>query len=262
MPIIEDENSIISYNEQSNLPSFEEFKKFILNGENGNNTFVDELSDTYSKIPNIFRKLTSFDPTGIASYFDALLSDNKAQREQDRIIYAIYTMCDAITKHRKQLREHIEKDKIMYCNITELYLEKSKESIQEEKIGYYNRVWLNGILQSERQFTEKEYIFQLISNLTIDQILIIRTVYDNVKIKIKNIGQATEDETGICVSVEEISLQLNLNVPYVQQMCTDLHGRGLLRYPKGALINSEPSHFLFTSIVDLIDTYIQEPDSV
>lgn len=251
-----DEDLKIFHSEDAKVISFEEFKSIILNDKDSSG--INKISDMYAKIPNVIRKTTNLDPTGIASYFDGLLSDNKAKREQDRILTAIYGMYNAFIQYEIQLKENIERDKEQYLDITELCLEKAKDSFQKEKIKYFVNIWANSIFNIDRTFSEKECVFQLISNLTVDHIKIIKVVYDEMKHKksIEGHNFNSENETGICVSAKEIEEKLKLNGVYIQQICTDLQGRGMLRYPRGGIIVVEPTNFLTTTIVELLDLYI------
>lgn len=255
--MMDKENLAVTHEKDSKVLSLQEFKDGILNYNDENATKIDKVSDLYDKVPDFIKKLTNFDPTGIASYFDGLLSDNKAKREQDRILTAMWGMYHAFIVCGNQLKEHIEQDKVQYSMLTELYLEKAKGSIQQDKIQYFTNIWINSIFNINREFNEKEYVFQLVSTFTLDQIEIIKVVYDGVKAKnINNIGQPLEDETDICISVKEISEKLDLGDIYIQQLCTDLYGRGIFRYPRGAFINSEPDHFLPTGVVELLNMYL------
>lgn len=255
------ELEIIDDNRVAKVLNLDEFRNLLLNDCDEQLSFSGDLSDFYLRIPNFIRKLSNIDPTGALGYLDGLLTDNKAKREQERLHMALHYMYQTFLEFGNEMKQFMEKDKYKASIVTELYFEKSKESYQEEKVNYLKLVWINSILNYERKLDEKEYVFQLVSSLSVDQIRVIKVVYKGVEEKISIFGEQTEDETELCLLVKEISQSLNLDNTYTQQICTDLHGRGLLRYPRGGFINGEPAAFLTTSIVELLNIYLNETDA-
>lgn len=85
-------NEIIKRDERA---SFEEFKKTIL--ERGiDDDFWSQVEKKHGQIPSLFRVLQNFDPTGISSAIDQIISEKTSEREQDNILQAIYAIAEKV----------------------------------------------------------------------------------------------------------------------------------------------------------------------
>ena len=251
---MKDNNSLIPSSGQ-NLPSFEEFKDMVLN-YNEKENIIDKVADKYDQIPTIFKVFKNFDPTGIASSIDDILSENKAKREQNNILLASYYMFQSINN----LQAEIEKDKQQFSNLTEIYFQKSKESYQEDKIKYYRNIWFNGIINTERTFNEKEYVFELISTLSFDQIRVLKYLSEKLQANMDNSLKSKGSYTHAPIFINEFAQTAGLEVSYVQQICINLEGKGLLHTGLAPISNAGPQRFLTTDFAGVVIKYLNEPD--
>ena len=75
--------------------SYEEFKRKVLECSEGK-TVTDKVADIYDDLPVLVRVIANLDPTGLASSLDQVLTENKAKREQENILRAIYALYTAL----------------------------------------------------------------------------------------------------------------------------------------------------------------------
>lgn len=253
-----DKVDAISVNSNGTL-SYEEFKQAIENQNNEKRTLSDKVSDGYAKIPSALRQLTNFDPTGISSYFDGILSEHKAMREQDNMIRALYGAYQAIFRFGTIIKEHVENHEDNFSSLSDSYFEKSKSCHQKQKIEIFRNIWFNGIINTEREFDEKEFIFELVESLTYEQIITLKYIYYTVENRRKVTEIIDNDESTICVSVDEISKEHKMSGIYVQQLCANLVGRGLLRSARKTEITTQPTQLMPTDYLSILTEYIKEP---
>lgn len=76
---------------QKRVASFDEFKQIVLQqGKNG--SLLDKIMALHGKAPRLIKILHNFDPTGISSAINELVSEEKSEHEQDNILRAIYAV--------------------------------------------------------------------------------------------------------------------------------------------------------------------------
>ncbi len=251
-----EENQIITTN-QNNILSEERFTDIIKNRVE-NKTFISMASDVYDKVPQIFKIVKNIDPTGILSSIDDVLSDNKRNRETNNIIKALYYIYIICLKNRDSIQQSIEHNNLLVQNITELYLQKSKETYQEDKIAYFKNIWFNGIIDNQFNFDEKVYVFELISSLTFDQINILKYIEEQFRIQWESYSK-DNSQGEPPIRLEQYAEKEHLNIDYLIHLCVDLQGKGLLRQAKLSHIEAEPKGFVPTSYVMHIVTFLNEP---
>lgn len=162
---MKNEGNIIKKSLYRDFISFEEFKSAFL-GSIDAKAIVDSIADKYNEIPSYLKALKNFDPTGIISSIDDVLTENRAKREQERMLEALYYMLQKTKIHEVILRESIKYQQEQFYILTEQYFEKSKESYDKEKVKYFSQVWLTGIIDKENTIDEKIYVFKIISSLS------------------------------------------------------------------------------------------------
>lgn len=226
--------------------TFDEFKKKITELKEYS-SIIDKASDLYDKTPILIKAIQNFDPTGIAGAIDQVLSDNKAKREQENLTQALYELYKAIIwlgKKQLQLDSSIEQH---VPDLTSLYFEKSKESYDTQKIGYYKNIWLNGVLSDKETLEEKAYVFNIVSSLSVDEILVLSLLAGK---------QARHDfQKREPLTIKDIADQNHLSTQRSQQLCIGLAGKGLLHdYGLGRWDYDEPFKFVIT---DYVKAYFQ-----
>ena len=135
-----------------------------------------------------------------------------------------------------------------------VYLYHCKEIRDEKKVKYYARIWFESVTNYEQPLDEKEYIFSLISSLTTDQIKVLKFIYDKVSTMLKEDEESGKRPFGI----EGFAKTNKLNYPYVQQICIDLQGKGLLIPGGESIISSNPHSFLTSDYVDTVIIYLKK----
>jgi hypothetical protein len=234
-------------------PSFEEFKSIILNNGSIDSGILGNVADFYDKVPYYVRAMQNFDPTGIASTICQLLSENKAEREQDNIIRAIYNLTLGIQKYRNQLSV-LEQTYFSQQapSMTYRYFELSQKTFESQKIEFFRNIWLNGLLDVDRQSEEKTEIFKLAGTLTKDEILALKIFYD-----VQHMLELRERRP---INIEQIAQALNMKIEFTQQICISLQSQGLLLdYGLGKYGYKGPVNFVMTDYAKLLVEYITEP---
>jgi hypothetical protein len=231
--------------------SFEEFKNKIACME-GAETLIDKASDLYDRIPSLIRTIQNFDPTGITASIDQILSDNKAKREQENIMRALYALYEAIIYLGNRQEELDLSVRQNVTDLTYLYFEKSQESYDIRKIEYYRNIWLNGLTSHDESLEEKAYVFNIVSTLSIDEILVISFMAGK--------QEQVDFQERRPVTVNDVAQQLNFSVHRSQQLCIGLAGKGLLHdYGLGRTDYEGPLNFVITDYVLLISKYLCKP---
>jgi predicted transcriptional regulator len=233
--------------------SYDEFKPMILETDLAESGLLDKAADSYDKIPSYIRAIQNIDPTGIASTIGQLLSENKAKREQDNIIRAIYNLNLAIQKYSEQLTNLEEKYfSEQVPSLTYKYFELSKRTFESQKIEFFRNIWLNGLINTDKQSGEKASIFELAGILTSDEILALKIFYDEQHV--------LEFKDRKPTHIEKIAKVLNVEISYAQQISMSLQSRGLLLdYGIGKYGYKGPINFVLTDYAKLFAEYITEP---
>jgi hypothetical protein len=197
------------------FPTLEEFKGSFSKDES-NKSIFEKIADIYDK-SIYFKLLKNFDPTGglISCVADGL-SEIKAKRNEEKVWNALYGLFKGLYIIDQKLGtidpQYYESQVIA---LIEMYFDHSMRSYQLEKIEIFRNAFIFGVLDYDRTLDEKENIFNIISSLTIEQIRILKFIYDN------HFGADTLDK-------KTVIGELKLAEPYVQQLCQDLIGKGLL----------------------------------
>ena len=89
-------NEIIK-SDSNHVPSFEEFKKMILQ-HGADSDLINWAAKQYGRIPSAIRALNNFDPSGISGAIDQLFSEKVSEREQENILRAVYILAKRIWK--------------------------------------------------------------------------------------------------------------------------------------------------------------------
>ena len=254
-----DEIPLRLYHNNENHLSMEEFKKMILN-PNTKNNLIDRAANGYDRIPKAFRILKNFDPTGILSTVDDLLMTSKAEREQAMIIEALYGLYQYVNviDFGQNIKVALESNKQESCALTEIYFQKSIENYQIEKIRYFRNVWYNSINDCEKSFDEKQSIFDLLSSLTLDQIKMLKYIYDQIEGVIFNGVKTFDYNTTKPIGMETFATENNLNYAYVQQNCIYLQGKGLLHPGAGTFISFQARTFVPSEYVNILIEYLND----
>jgi len=238
--------------------TFDDFKKMM---ESSFPTSAsDVIADKYDDVvPKSVQLLANLDPTGIVSTINQYLTENKAKREQENVLYAIYWCRKSILKHQDMLR-NLEKEYLEQQGpeLMNLYFEHCKNTYNLEKIEFFRNVWINGMIKDDRDLDEKAYVFDLAASLTLDQIIILRHIYEKF-------NSETND-----VAVNDIVEALKIEKTRVQHLCISLQGLGLLQYTTndvGGWMREDTdlnviggNYFRMTEYVKEFVMYIMEPD--
>jgi|GEM_PF-3209488 len=239
---------IISVSQESTFPTtFEEFKDKISQFTETKGT-LENVSDIYSKVPIWIKLLTNFDPTGVSGAIDQILTDNRAKREQESILLAIYGLGRSIYEIQSQLNE----ESLLVDQIpthTYMYFEKCKSEKQSSKVEYFRKVWKHAIVDNSNTVEEKSYIFDIVETLTEEQMTIFKIIFDN-----QQSSESQKKATGIT----ELSERLGISKMHAQQACINMQGKGLI-YDAGIgkYGYNGPNNFCATDYVDTIIKYIE-----
>jgi hypothetical protein len=234
--------------------TYDEFKAMILEYNSSKSRF-DSIADIYDRVPSYIRVIQNFDPTGIAGAIDQILSENKAKREQDNILRAIYNLVQAIQKYSEQLTA-LEQDYLSQQapQLTYKYFDLSEKTFEPSKIELFRNIWLNGLINVNRRSGEKSAIFDLVATLTEDEILALRVMFDE--------QYSLEFKERKPVHVEKIAQVLNMEIEYAQQICVSLQSRGLSAdFGIGTYGYKGPVNFVITDYSKLLVEYINEPNT-
>lgn len=233
--------------EEAYPATFEEFKNKISKFIETNET-LDKASDLYDKIPIWVRVIANFDPSGVSGAIEQILSDNRAKREKDSILLAIYGLGRAMYEIKAQLNEKpLLEDQIP--TLTYAYFEKSKNARQSSKIEYFRKVWKYGLTDNSNTLEEKLYIYDIVESLTEEQILILKIIFDKQQ---RATSQSNE------ISIKELSETLDISSIHARQACINLQGKGLIYDAGIGKYNySGPNSFYATDYINTIIKYIE-----
>lgn len=246
-----DDTNLLSRNHHISL---EEFRNKFSDFGQEDRTLLDKASDIYDKIPTIIRIGKNFDPTGLLGSIDDVFSDNRSRREQNRIVDGLYHLHRYNLDFATTIKAALEQYREEFLSITEFYLYSCKETYDEKKIRYYARIWFECVTSHDVSLDEKEYIFTLISSLTTDQIKVLKFIYDKVSTMLKENEESGKRPFGIKGFAETNKL----NYAYVQQICIDLQGKGLLIPGAESFVSSNPHSFSTSDYVDTVIKYLKE----
>lgn len=232
--------------------SFEEFKKLVHSFPNTKGA-IDKLGDAYSNIPPLLRVLSAFERTGVWAAVDRFLTEKREKRIQNNILLAMYELA----KIGNSLGQKFAEMEISYREeqvpeLTYMYFDHCRKTIQDDKIRYFRNVWFNSVIDTDRQLDEKAYVFDLVGSLRIEQILVLKYVHEkqaNTKAKVR-----------IAVEVKNIAEALAMKNEHVQQICISLQGMGFLHTGLGPRRQQGPNLFSMTEYVQLMGDYIKAPE--
>lgn len=233
-----------------NFPTFTEFKDLSLSEEPAVSA-LDRFADIFDKLPLPIKLLKNFDPTGgfISSFVDAL-SEIKAKRNEEKLwktLYELFKALSILEKNSVSLNPEYFESQVVA--LTEMYIDRSMNSYQLKKIEIFRNAFIGGVFEYDRDLNEKENIFNIISSLSLEQIHILKFIYDN------RFNSNTVDK-------EMIVRELRLTEPYVQQLCNDLIGKGLLiGNPGPSRIDGYGGYksYYIGDYLEILIKYIKEP---
>lgn len=212
----------------------------------------DKALDVYDELPLLVKLLPSFDKTGVFGAIAQMISEHSAKRKRENIICALFYMEKAIQQHEKKLK-NLESKGQHISVLTERYFEYSRRTYQQNKIEWFRNVWLNGILRGEDSLDQKFEVFDLVSTLTEEQIIVLKYMYDN-----QNENDFLERKP---VHISQLAKALGFDTRRSQQICISLQGRGLLHdYGIGKYNYHGPVSFVMTDYVSFLVLYIIDPE--
>jgi hypothetical protein len=118
-------------------PSFLEFKAAIFQGASRAH-LLDEAAELHGKLPRIIRVLHNFDPTSIFSALDQVLSEQRSEADQDKILQAIYNLTVRIWKLESTPQPRLPGLKFNFLyrtyvkSETDLYKTVSAQEVQQD----------------------------------------------------------------------------------------------------------------------------------
>jgi hypothetical protein len=232
--------------------TFEEFKALFLARKN-ESSLLDKSADYFDAIPTLLKITTNFDPTGIAGSIAQILESNKATREQENILEAVYYLTIAFRKHERILKNM--KESFLRQNLpelTHLYFDYSRRVFHSSKIENFKNIWLNGLIKSEIGIDEKHIVFETISELSTTEILILKYFFKRqCQVSFEKREPINADEIGKVLGIDNL---------IAQQYCLRLQGRGFLfDYGIGRFDYPGPINFIIMDNVSLIIEFITEP---
>ena len=239
-------NELERFNKTTNI-SYEEFMKEIDKRSEPEN-FVDKVSDIWDSCPVQLKLLTKLDKTGIADSIISILEDNKAKRESDKILKALYALYCGI-QDNKMKTERLLEEKVPI--LIEQFFQYSK-IIEDEKIEFIRNSFFYGVQNSASRISEDMQIMELIKNLTLDEISIL--VY-SVK-KLGNISYEQQRESFDRITLDEIVNSLNIKREKAVFSCMSLIGKGLLEdWGIGRLDYSGPKNYIINDYTKIVIQY-------
>lgn len=250
-----DTHDLTIYNDGDNIISFEEFKEYIQEGNIDEQNFLDKASNAYDNIPQLIKTFGKLiDKSGVVGVVDEVLTGHNAQREQERLYYAVYNLGVKTMQSEATVRQAINDLKEEFPELTMLYFDKCKESRELKKTKVFRDIWFNSIISNSSTFTEKEYVFELVSTLSCDQINVLKYIYQQSAENLRVMGRDKTPPIGLT----QYCTDMGLKYEYVQQICINLQGKGLLQPGAETLITANPTHFLPTGYMDTLIDFLKE----
>lgn len=199
------------------FPTLEEFKALCLGDTSCKS--IDKLADAFDNLPTCIKLLKNLDPTGgFISYFADALSELKAKKNEEKLWKTLYELHKSLyIMNIKLLKINPEYFESHVIALTEIYFDYSMRAYQLEKIEIFRNAFICGVFDYDRTLDEKENIFSLIASLTLEQIRILKFCYKSVMINGKD-----------SIGINEIAENLHLAESYVDQLCHNLNGKGLI----------------------------------
>jgi lipopolysaccharide biosynthesis regulator YciM len=195
----------------------------------------------------------NFDPTGVAGTIDQLLSEDKAQREQDRILLAIYGLTKAFVQYSHRI-ERLEESYLStkFPAVTHLYFEHSERTLYPSKIRWFRNIWLNSLFAEDKSSSEASIIYDIIQSLTEDEIRALKFIYHESKTETKELKH---------IHINSVAEALNIGPAYAQQLCIRLRTQGLIgESSEGMSFGSgPPATFMLMDFTEVLIKYIVEP---
>lgn len=196
---------------------------------------------------NLASLLELVDPTGKISILFSHIERHKTKKEFQRIMCAVAWLVQKTRSFSKLIEPNNEQD----IELLMMYLERCKETYQLKKIETYSNIWINSLINRERDVNEKEYIFNLASLLTLEELFVLKFIYN----------QSYQTSS---VSIDQIAENLIIEKDYAQQICIRLQGMGLL-YPSNLTILEAgggrlPTKYSMTNYVRTFVKYITDPN--
>ncbi len=237
---------------------FEAFKAKLLDSDE-DASLLDNVADVYDKFPVYLRALTNLDPTGPVGYVAQILSENRARREQENVLRALYLLYRWILKNADRitrLEEPYLQEQLPL--LTERYIEESRKTLISQKIKRFRNIWANGILATERSFSEKSIVFDIIAELTEDEIVTLLYFWK------RKDEPATHESNIVHISISEVAEGIGVDEVYAQQLCVRLRRHGLISDTTIGIIfggTGPPTTFAIMDFTAIVMGYISDPSS-
>ena len=181
--------------------------------------------ELYDKVPSCIKALNNFDPTGISSYLLDILDGKQAELDKEKNLEVMYNFYLAINWLNDKIDGIDSQIDTRTIELTRAYFYYSRIAFHKELIIHFRYLWCNSINNIEDSSEEQVFMFNMLSSLTLDNIKILKLVYNSYKSDTREglkVGQR-----GVS-SVEAISSKLGFSNDYSKTLCLSLVGKGLL----------------------------------
>jgi hypothetical protein len=246
----------IANQEPNEFPSFDEFKKTILQqGTDAN--LLNKVKGLYGTAPRLIRILHNFDPTGTASAFDQLLDDERTEREQNNILRTLYDLAVKIWKIEDSATPSLPEDKFKFLYFvyvkseTDIFTKVNADEIQSllslpqsrilsigeyldknELIKFEN--WYQGIGITHKGIINAE-VALLGNNETPEYVSLdeIKKIEDRVRLRfdlLQHLSQEAEEDTFKLISHVELAQKAELeHFQVIKQLLPYMDAEGWIR---------------------------------
>ena len=169
------------------------------------------VSNIIETIPKrLITALELYDPSGKISILFSHIRENKAEKERQRILYAVAWLIKRVRLFGMILDPNNEHD----IELSVMYLERCKETYQLGKIKIFSNILINGLINRERDINEKTYIFNLVSSLMLEELFVLGIVYSETY-QISSIERAAGSivqQQDPSISIDQIAEKLNIKI--------------------------------------------------
>lgn len=217
-----------------------------------------KAADLYSKIPFYIRAaIENLEPLGVAGTISQILSETKAQREQENVWRMMYYLAQGIDQNGskiEQMNEVYLKEQLPL--LTDRYFEESIKTHVHEKIRLFRNIWINGLLSTDRSLSEKTIIFDIIASLTEDEITALKYFWEKT-----NELRGKKKTATVHIVVDDIAQAVGVDKTYAQQLCIRLRSQGLVSDTSEgwAIGHGPPEKFAIMKFTEVLLRYISDP---
>ncbi len=202
-------------------------------------------------VPDEFLPILSLIEPLSASILTGLNAFN-SRRERDNIEDALARIIIVLRDHNSMIKCFLDQCSEEYIKIQLfMYLEHSMRTLQKKKIEIFCNIWTNSVIRPIHNLEEEEYIMDLIASMRLEEITVLKIVYDKYSL-----------DSPPFVDISEIARALNIDLAHAQQICISLQGKGLLHPDTSSeLVAGDfvPTRFATNEYVRILVQYIMEP---